>query len=504
MSHFLRNTASWVLLICLVVIVIAANSAYTIHTLGELESLERRLFTTNKVINSINTLHVAILRAESGQRGYLLTQQEDYLSDYEKTLNRVNRLIEQVEENAITSDYPVQEARLEQLIDLSKVKLKALIEVVELAREGQLDQAMTLFSTDRGLLLYDEFETLFVEIDQQERQLQNQHIDSLMKLRADSITNLIISAVTTTLLIVGIFFLLRMNIRDTISYQRDLQQHNMVLESKVKERTAELQVFAEELSRSNRELEDFAFVASHDLQEPLRKIRAFGNRISTGYESVMDERGQDFLRRMLNAAERMSMLISDLLAFSRVTTRGKDFTSTDLNSIVASVLDDLEIKIEETSAVIELDDLPTIQADTTQMNQLFLNLLSNALKFVKPDTTPHISVRYASIDETNVEGLHLLPGLKWFKITLQDNGIGFEQSFAEKIFAPFQRLHGRSEYQGTGIGLAVCRRIVERHNGTIQAFGEPQQGARFEIYLPEDGQPFTSLQQQGVISRAEQ
>ncbi|NVK54851.1 MAG: CHASE3 domain-containing protein [Alteromonadaceae bacterium] len=502
MSHFLRNTASWILLISLVVIVIAANSAYTIHTLDELASLERRLFTTNKVINSINTLHVAILRAESGQRGYLLTQKEEYLTDYETTLDSVNRLIEKVEQNAISSDFSEQEQRLQQLVDLSKVKLTSLIEVVELARQGQREQALTLFSTDRGLVQYDEFETLFVKIEQQERQLQSQHVNSLMKLRADAITNLVISAVTTALLILGIFFLLRINIRETISHQRELQQHNMVLESKVEERTAELQVYAEELSRSNRELEDFAFVASHDLQEPLRKIRAFGNRVSTGYESVMDERGKDFLRRMLNAAERMSMLISDLLEFSRVTTRGKDFVSTDLNNVMESVLDDLEIKIEETSAVIDVDDLPTIQADTSQMNQLFLNLLSNALKFIKSDTTPHISLRYESLYSENVESLHLLPGLKWFKITLQDNGIGFEQNFAEKIFAPFQRLHGRSEYQGTGIGLAVCRRIVERHNGTIQAFSEPQQGARFEIYLPEDGQPFTNLQQQGVISHA--
>lgn len=503
MKTLIRNTASSILLVTLVIVVIAANSTYTIHTLDELATLERRLFTTNKVINSINTLHLAVLRTESGQRGYLLSDRERYLVDYDITLDKVNTVIQQVEDNAISSDFEDQEERLQSLVQLSKAKLSELIETVELARQGRKDEATDIFLSDVGLELYDEFEKLFTQIEAEEHVLQKQHIDSLLQLRKDSVTNLIVSSITTGLLVVGIFVLLRMNIRETITHRRELQQHNLILESRVKERTVELQVYAEELARSNRELEDFAFVASHDLQEPLRKIRAFGNRISTGYAEALDERGQDFLRRMLNAAERMSMLISDLLSFSRVTTRGKDFTDTDLNAIVASVLEDLEIPIEEASAQIEVAKLPVIKADASQMNQLFLNLLSNALKFIKPDQAPHITLRYEAIEDSVAESLHLLPGLKWFKLSLQDNGIGFDQSFAEKIFAPFQRLHGRSEYKGTGIGLAVCRRIIERHNGTIQAFSEPDQGARFDIYLPEDGQPFTSLQQQGVISNAE-
>lgn len=503
MKTLIRNTASSILLVTLVIIVIAANSTYTIHTMDELASLERRLFTTNQVINSINTLHLAVLRTESGQRGFLLADRERYLVDYEKTLDKVNNIIEQVEANAIRSDFTEQEVRLQQLVDLSKAKLSELIETVELTRQGRKDEAIAIFQSDVGLELYREFENVFADIVGQEYELQQQHINSLLKLRSDSVTNLIISSLTTGLLVISIFVLLRMNIRETIRHRRELQQHNLVLESRVKERTVELQVYAEELSRSNRELEDFAFVASHDLQEPLRKIRAFGNRISTGYGDALDERGQDFLRRMLNAAERMSMLISDLLSFSRVTTRGKDFEETDLNEMVRSVLEDLEITIEESQANIEIDTLPVMKADASQMNQLFLNLLSNALKFTKPDQPPHITLRYEAIDDNEAETLHLLPGLSWFKLTLQDNGIGFEQTFAEKIFAPFQRLHGRSEYKGTGIGLAVCRRIIERHNGTIEAFSEPGQGAKFELFLPEDGQPFTNLQQQGVISHAE-
>ena len=154
----------------------------------------------------------------------------------------------------------------------------------------------------------------------------------------------------------------------------DLEKINEDLESKIAERTQELSVYSDELARSNRELEDFAFVASHDLQEPLRKIRAFGNRLESGYGDVIDERGKDFLGRMLNAAERMSMLISDLLAFSRVSTRGKEFADVDLNSALASVLDDLEIAIDEKSAKVNIDHLPNIRSDRTQIEQLFLNL----------------------------------------------------------------------------------------------------------------------------------
>lgn len=502
MKRLIRTASSWILMIALIVVVITANSIYTIHTLDELAAVEARIFTTNKVIDSVNALHVAVLRTESGQRGFLLSDNPAYLEDYEKTLNQVNKLLADVEANAIKSDFEAQSQRIEELVKLAKQKLNELIETVELARDDKHAKALSIFNSQVGLALYDRFETLFNQIAEEERRLQQLHVATLVKLRIDSVNNLIISSVTTGLLIIGMFFLLRINIRETIKHRRELQHHNMVLESKVEERTSELKVYSEELARSNRELEDFAFVASHDLQEPLRKIRAFGNRLSTGYQDVIDERGQDFLNRMLNAAERMSMLISDLLAFSRVTTRGKDFTDTDLNEVVSAILEDLEIPIEETQAHIVVEPLPVMKADASQMSQLFLNLFSNALKFKHAEVPPEISLRCEHVNSHDQEIHHLLPGLAWVKVTVQDNGIGFEQTFAEKIFAPFQRLHGRSEYKGTGIGLAVCRRIVERHNGLITAFSEPGKGARFDMYLPLDGQPFDNARQQGVIQDA--
>lgn len=499
-QRMLSSLYSWVAIVSIVIIVITGNSFYVVSTLDELATLEARLFTTNRVIGSVNDLHVAVLRAESGQRGFLLTQNEDYLDDYNDTLDNINGLIEQVEITGLTSDLPEQVDRIETLLELTRAKINGMIEVVELARAGEIPRASSLLTSNRGLVLYDRIESLFEEIDNSESEMQAKHLASLMKLRKNSVNTLIVSSLSTVLLIIAIFVLLKMNVRESLRHQHTLEGINSDLEEKIEERTQELRVYSDELTRSNRELEDFAFVASHDLQEPLRKIRAFGNRLESGYADVIDERGQDFLKRMLNAAERMSMLISDLLSFSRVSTRGKDFVEVDLNSVVSDILNDLEIAIDETGAKFNVDDMPIIMGDKSQIEQLMLNLLSNALKFKNPDITPQITVSCSTpSDEELVNVLHE-EQFDWTKITIQDNGIGFDQSFSEKIFAPFQRLHGRSEYKGTGIGLAVCRRIVERHNGHISALSQPGKGACFTIIIPVNGEPFASTASEGVVS----
>ena len=181
-----------------------------------------------------------------------------------------------------------------------------------------------------------------------------------------------------------------------------------------------------------------------------------------------------------------------------MTTRGKDFSEVSLSEILDNVTGDLEIAIEESKATINAGPLPVVQCDKTQIEQLLLNLMSNALKFRSEDTPPVISVSSRPSTEEELEPILLKDEYDWVTITVEDNGIGFEQSFAEKIFAPFQRLHGRSAYKGTGIGLAVCRRIVERHNGVIKAFSEPGKGSRFVITMPVDGEPFAT-NSEGVV-----
>jgi len=484
-------------MVVLVIVVITANSFYVLQTLDDLSALEARLFTTNRVINAVNKLHVALLRAESGQRGFLLTEDEAYLEEYTETLNNFSTLADEVEVSSFASDLPEQVARIDELLRLTRKKINGMVEVVELVRKDRTNRAFSILDSDRGLDLYNEFEEMFERIDSSERDMQATHLANLMELRRDSVNTLLVSSGTTLLLIVSIFLLLKMNIRENEKHQETLVDINEDLELKITDRTQELRVYSEELARSNRELEDFAFVASHDLQEPLRKIRAFGNRLDSGYKEALDERGQDFLARMLNAAERMSMLISDLLAFSRVSTRGKEFEDVNLHNLVQNVLSDLEIAIEEKDAQVTVSELPTIRADKSQIDQLFLNLLSNALKFQAPDTQAIISIEASPPDQNEMKNILLADEYDWLKITIKDNGIGFEQSFSEKIFAPFQRLHGRSEYKGTGIGLAVCRRIVERHNGHITAQSAPKMGATFTLILPINSEPFGAINDNG-------
>jgi PAS domain S-box-containing protein len=233
---------------------------------------------------------------------------------------------------------------------------------------------------------------------------------------------------------------------------------------------------ASELARSNAELEQFAFVASHDLQEPLRKIQAFGDRLKARCEGLQSPDVKDYLERMQGAAARMRTLINDLLAFSRVIRSSEPFVQVDLAQVTREVLGDLEVRIEKTGARIDVGDLPTLDADPMQMRQLLLNLITNALKFQMPGATPVIHIQARTLTALSGEAL--------CEISVCDNGIGFDEKYVDKMFAVFQRLHGRGEYEGTGVGLAVCRRIVDRHHGNITAKSTPGQGATFTVTLP--------------------
>jgi len=263
-----------------------------------------------------------------------------------------------------------------------------------------------------------------------------------------------------------------------------LRQARDELETRVEERTAALRLANAQLQRNNQELQDFAYVASHDLQEPLRKIQAFGDRLQTKCKEALSEQGHDYLERMQNAARRMQTLINDLLTFSRVTTKATPFVPVDLTKVTHEVLADLEVRLEQTEGRVEVGDLPTIDADPTQMRQLFQNLIGNALKFRREGEAPIVRVcgqhrlSQAGCLTGNASATELC------HITVTDNGIGFDEKYLDRIFNVFQRLHGRNVYEGTGIGLAVCRKIVERHGGSITAHSTPGQGATFIVTLP--------------------
>lgn len=241
---------------------------------------------------------------------------------------------------------------------------------------------------------------------------------------------------------------------------------------------------AAELARSNAELEQFAYVASHDLQEPLRKIQAFGDRLKTRCDAVNLQDGRDYLERMQSAAARMQTLINDLLTFSRVISASQPFVPVDLHQVVRGVLSDLEVRIEQKKASIEIGELPTIDGDPLQMRQLLQNLIGNALKFQPPGGQPVVRINARILKSPFAGTPDEDPYAEQCELTIQDNGIGFEEKYLEKIFAVFQRLHGRNEYEGTGVGLAVCRRITDRHGGTITAKSKLGEGATFIVTLP--------------------
>ncbi len=463
----------WFAFGALILIILALNATLAMHTIRDLAETQRSLINNANVLTKIKDLHKSVLAAETGQRGYLLTQDASYLQPYDDALSVLDGQVDQVRE--IATEIEGQKARIDLVLDLIELKRLELIETVSLALNEEHPRALSELMTNRGRNLYREIHDLFKAIEKAEVRLRENRFAQLREAQSEATWVFIVSGSLSIILVIGLLVVALLNIRKDTSYRQDLEESNQRLADLVEERTRELQLYSEELSRSNRELEDFAFVASHDLQEPLRKIQAFGERLDNQFTEALGERGSDYLSRMRNAASRMSRLISDLLDYSRVSTRGKAFEEVDLNETLETIIDDLEVRIEERHATLKLDKLPVIRADANQMYQLFLNLLGNSLKFSKPDQTPHIDVTYA-LNETEDADYHI--------VCVSDNGIGFDTQYADKIFLPFQRLHGRDQYQGTGIGLAVCRRIVERHGGTLTAISEPGKGTQMRISLP--------------------
>ena len=260
---------------------------------------------------------------------------------------------------------------------------------------------------------------------------------------------------------------LKLHERTIFQYQRELEQKNT------------------ELAQNNSELSSFTYIASHDLQEPLRKIQTFCNLINTGSNEELPVTTRDYFQRILKASTRMQNLISSLLNYSRMSSRGMDFEMTDLNNVLDDASNNIRELLEESQAVIEHEQLPVIPCVPMQINQLFTNLILNSIKYKAGDTAPliRISARPALRDEIKSPDT-ARDATNYWKIVFSDNGIGFEQQYADRIFELFQRLHSRFEYEGTGIGLAICKKIVQNHKGFIYAEGKPGLGASFVIYLP--------------------
>ncbi len=269
----------------------------------------------------------------------------------------------------------------------------------------------------------------------------------------------------------------------TVGITRDIHEFKMAQEA-LRANQEKLREFTAQLERSNRELQDFAYVASHDLQEPLRKIVVFGERLREKATDRLDPETLDYLQRMQKAASRMQNLINDLLAFSRVTTKAQPFLRVDLAHTLREVVEDLEGRIETSKGRIETGVLPAIDAEPLQIRQLFQNLIGNALKFRRPETPPVVKIEAKIFSGILPEAAPDALPQQLCELTVTDNGIGFEEKYLDRIFNVFQRLHTRNEFEGTGMGLAIARKIVLYHGGTITAKSKPGQGSTFIVTLP--------------------
>ncbi|PHS33028.1 MAG: hypothetical protein COA95_01570 [Methylophaga sp.] len=260
------------------------------------------------------------------------------------------------------------------------------------------------------------------------------------------------------------------------TYKKRVESHEALqyAHQSLSQQANKLKATNRRLFQSNDELEKFAYIASHDLQEPLRKIQAFGDRLQSSMKDSVDEKALDYIDRMQKASSRMRSLIDDLLSFSRVSSQEIELKQVSLAKVVDNVISDLKLTIHEKQAQIDVGKLPTIKAEAVMMYQLFLNLLSNALKFSKADQSPLIQISVKNV---------MLEQQQYIQITVADNGIGFEQDYADKVFEVFQRLHGRGEYEGTGIGLAICKKIMDKHHGQIKVESELGVGTQFKLYF---------------------
>lgn len=435
---------------------------------------------TQEVLEHVESIHTLLLQIETDARGFLLTGADVYRAVYEKNRTEVPIRLKALRDK--TQDNASHQERLDKLERAAQSRLDLLKEFVA-RREVLGATVIPPGQGPEGKLRMDAVRTALDDIRDAEGLLLQQRTEQSRQSTQRLLVTLGLSLLGSLGLICLVFYLALRDIRARQLSETRLAAARDALEDRVRERTSELSVLNVELERSNRELQDFAFVASHDLQEPLRKIQAFGDRLRTVQGPKFDAQGRDYLDRMSGAAERMHTLINDLLSYSRVTTKAQPFEPTDLNTVVEGVLGDLETRVEDSLGTVSVGKLPTIDADAVQMRQLFQNLIANALKFARRDTPPVVEIS-SEVYQGEVPSIGRSMPEQLVRISVSDNGIGFDEKYLDRIFTPFQRLHGRNEYEGTGIGLAVCRKIVERHGGSLRAESTPGKGSTFIVILP--------------------
>lgn len=447
-------------------VLIASGFAISFYSYNQYSQDTQRVRHTYEVIGTLQNVLSSVKDVETGSRGYVITNDTLFLQPYRLGMRQLPDYISRLKK--LNSENYIQVQNQNQLEKLIQAKL-AIVSVriatrltsernLAVAREGK--RRMDLIRQHVAMMTSTEQTLMEMRNKQAERSFRN--------------TLLIIFAVSLlTLLTLVVSYRL-------LEQELVRRQQN---EDQLRDYETKLQTQIRQLEASNEELERFAFVASHDLQEPLRKIQSFSNLITDRYGHLFDTNSTMYMGKITNSAQRMSKLIKDLLNFSRISNHQDNFKSVPLGDIVQRILDDQELRIKGLDVRIEVASLPIVPAVPSQMDHLFNNLISNALKFIRSDVQPVLRIQAKAVNGEDYHGL--IPGEPYVQITVEDNGIGFDEKYREHIFKVFQRLHGKSAFDGTGIGLAICKRVVLYHNGYITAYSQPNQGSTFVVVLPE-------------------
>lgn len=421
---------------------------------------------TWEVLNASDALLLSVTEAESAGRGFLVTRDREFLDRYDAVKPRVRKQFDALLK--LTADNLRQQSNLARLSTAVELRMQLLDRVLsEMQRANTVPADLLRVGADRMASIRQ----ITGEVKQEERRLLAQRRQTQRETAIVIILIFAAGMTVTIVLLLGASKLISRFAAERDSSERQLRQLNAELESRVEERTAALSALAEKLSRSNHDLTQFAYIASHDLQEPLRTVASYAGLLARRYQGKLDEQADRYITFLIGGAKRMQALVQDLLNYSRAGTQTLQFENTNLAEVIEDVRDGLRVAFMERQVQLTVDPMPTVFADNKRLGQVFQNLITNAMKFTKPGHTPQIHIG------ARQEGDYWL-------VWVSDNGIGFEPEYAERIFGIFQRLHAVGTYPGTGIGLAICKRIVEAHGGRIWAESVVDVGSKFCFTLP--------------------
>jgi signal transduction histidine kinase len=472
-SRLLKRTRYYLVGLSLIPLLLAAF-AYFISS-QHVKSVAATL-DNGRFLLSLDELLSTVQDAETGQRGYLLTGAKNYLEPYLNARRLLDTRLARLAHSAAPT--AVDRERLSQLQDAVGRKMIELQAVIDAYNADGDEAAQAILQTNRGKQQMDRIRVLVGEIKHEQTEAyQADFARQAARQRYITVT-LAIAAIASLLMMIFAIRVSNLYVRARDQSETQIRLLNEELESRVRERTAELEARTQELeahavklARSNADLAQFASVASHDLQEPLRMVSSYMGMLKRKYGKTLDENAQTYIQYATNGALRMQTLVNDLLAYSHAGTQAISKQNTPFNRIVEQALENLQVAIKEGGATVTSDHLPSVAVDEVKMTQVIQNLIGNGIKFRKPDVPSEIRISAEKKQGTWVFGVH-------------DNGIGFETKYTDRIFQVFQRLHGVGRYPGNGIGLSICRRIIEHHNGKLWAESTLGEGSTFYFSIP--------------------